>query len=185
MFNLKPKPDEPKEPTPAMNFCGFLDGSAGEHSMYSCEQGFGTVCDQMVARAGLEAEHREVSAATIGESGQWELTVGEGVESFDRLVLANNQPTFAADLIQTQLEVSTDPELTHPEVKPIIEGFCQSLRDLKKSSRYSLMLGFNTPLSDVPWDAAAVHGSGILQFMSRGAVTVSYTHLTLPTKRIV
>eukprot|EP00658_Telonema_sp_P-2_P080742 TRINITY_DN8101_c0_g1_i2.p1 TRINITY_DN8101_c0_g1~~TRINITY_DN8101_c0_g1_i2.p1 ORF type:complete len:402 (+),score=70.90 TRINITY_DN8101_c0_g1_i2:148-1353(+) len=159
-----------------MNFCGFLEGGSEEHTLWTGADGFGAVCEQMVSRAGVEVHQRTSLRTASWHGGQWTLSFsGDSVlspaDGFDTLVLANHDPGFAADVITSEVDTSADPELTHPEVRRVVDDFCSGLRGLRKTSRYALMLAFDRPLDEVGWDGAAVHGSGVLQFMARGMTT--------------
>ena len=55
------------------------------------------------------------------------------------------------------------------EVSSVVAHFSERLRALRatRSSRYTLMLAFERPLHELEFDAASLHGSEALSFISR------------------
>ena len=152
-----------------MNFCGFVQGMPKEHTLYHSASGFGSVCREMTQRAGvLVRQNAPVHSAEMDERGIWHVAEeNQSPEQFDALVLANHDPGFAAGVIEKQMAQTKDPELTIQDVRSTVMGFCESLRGLESQSRFTVMIALDAEC-DTTWDAAAVHGSGVLQFVCRG-----------------
>ena len=96
--------------------------------------------------------------------------VEEQLSGFNSLVLANHDPAFAARTVQQlQSTAGEDCEMGQPGVAAAISGFVGQLQQLQrtKTSCYSLMVGFDAPLSSVGFDAASFRESAELTFLSR------------------
>lgn len=158
-----------------INYCGFLEGSSSDR-LYTGADGVGSFAPGMLRRCGVAVEREtEVTGLSLegrsaGSRGKWALRTACGTEHepFDSVVLANHDPALAAGVLEGLQASAPDPELSQPPAAEVIERFVGRLRGLRaaRSCRYSLLLAFPRPLTELPFDAASVHGSE-LQFLSR------------------
>lgn len=158
-----------------INYCGFLEGSTST-KLYTGVGGMGALIPAMLREAQVNVQKgTRIADLTFTECDgshrrKWLLTSDEDVqhEPFDSVVLANHDPAFAADVIERLQAGAPDPELSQDAVASVIGQFANRLRGLRSTqqSRYSLLLAFPRALSELPFDAASVHGSE-LQFLSR------------------
>eukprot|EP00930_Biecheleria_cincta_P043273 TRINITY_DN29728_c0_g1_i1.p2 TRINITY_DN29728_c0_g1~~TRINITY_DN29728_c0_g1_i1.p2 ORF type:complete len:272 (-),score=60.02 TRINITY_DN29728_c0_g1_i1:64-879(-) len=116
----------------AMNFCGFLEGSSEQRLLASTGLcgGLEGVASTLLSRSDVRVQTGvEVLAARY--HGGWSLETAAtrvgGSDSaasgssdsskkheFDALVLASNEPSFAAEVIEQSLASNVDPEFSQP-----------------------------------------------------------------------
>jgi len=156
--------------TSKMNFCGYLEGDA-EGTLFS---GVGGFCHSLLERSKVELHTGSTvqSVAFRQRDGKWVVRSDGQEGSFDCLVLANNDPSLAAQTLAALEQDAPGTELSSPEVSSVISDFRSRLAAMEKTSRYSLLLSAASPAAQilkVPFTSASVHGSDALSFISRSA----------------
>ena len=118
-----------------MNFCGFLEGETHQ-PLYVGTNGMGGLCEQLLQRvklqpaqgATVDGVHYDaamrswrVDASTV-ESGAPHFESPTWCADFDYLVLANHDPTFAADTIDGLLQASAPGPRPHARARSRLRG---------------------------------------------------------------
>jgi len=156
-----------------INYYRFLEGSSGQQ-LYTGVGGMGTLVPALLDRFSVKTHRASVQELSfelphVGRRGCWTLQTSCGMtQAFDAVVLANHDPSNAADVIEKLQASAPDPELSQPAVSEVISNFVGRLRDLPRTGRshYSLTLVFPRPLLELPFEAASVHGAEF-NFLSR------------------
>jgi len=158
-----------------INFYSFLEGATSQ-KLYTGMNGVGSITSSLLERNRVKVWlNTMVTSLVLQDSDgcgkrKWFLRTNQDVQhdAFDSVVLANQDPGFAANVIEYLQGAAPDEELSQEPVSKVISEFSCRLRGLSaaRCSRYSLSLVFPRPLSELPFDAVSVHNAE-LQFLSR------------------